>query len=123
MKPKFHYGGQALIEGVMMRGQHHVAIAVRRPDGDITVKAQSLSSIYVGRWRQWPMSRGVIMLAETFTLGLRALLYSAKMAIGEEEDMPKGAATGAVVVALLFAVGLFFVLPYLLGRFLIPQSA
>ncbi|MDP7470686.1 MAG: DUF1385 domain-containing protein, partial [Dehalococcoidia bacterium] len=110
MKPKFHYGGQALIEGVMMRGQHHVAIAVRRPDGDITVKAQSLSSIYVGRWRQWPMSRGVIMLAETFTLGLRALLYSAKMAIGEEEDMPKGAATGAVVVALLFAVGLFFVL-------------
>ena len=123
VKPKFPYGGQALIEGVMMRSQHHVAIAVRRPDGGITVNAQPLSSIYTGRWRQRPLSRGIIMLAETFTLGIRALLYSAKMAIGEEEDMPKGAAAGAVAVALIFAVGLFFVLPYLLGRFLVPQSA
>ncbi len=123
MKPKFHYGGQALIEGVMMRGQHHAAIAVRRPDGDITVTTQTLSSLYTGRWRQRPLARGIIMLAETFTLGLRALMYSAKVAIGEEEDMPRGAMGGAVLVAMLFAVGLFFVLPYLLGRFLVPQSA
>lgn len=123
MKPEFHYGGQALIEGVMMRGQRHAAIAVRRPGGDIAVTTQTLSSLYTGRWRQRPLARGIIMLAETFTLGMRALMYSAKVAIGEEEDMPRGAMAGAVVVAVLFAVGLFFVLPYLLGRLLGPQSA
>jgi hypothetical protein len=123
VKPQFHYGGQALIEGVMMRGQHHAAIAVRRPSGDIAVTTRALSSLFTGRWRQRPLARGIIMLAETFTLGMRALMYSAKVAIGEEEEMPRGAMGGAVLVAILFAVGLFFVLPYLLGRFLVPQSA
>jgi hypothetical protein len=107
----------------MMRGQRHAAIAVRRPGGDIAVTTQTLGSLYTGPWRQRPLARGMIMLAETFTLGLRALMYSAKVAIGEEEDMPRGAMGGAVLVAMLFAVGLFFVLPYLLGRFLVPQSA
>lgn len=106
----------------MMRGQHHAAIAVRRPGGDITVTTQALSSLYTGRWRQRPLTRGIIMLAETFTLGMRALMYSAKVAIGEEEDMPRGAMAGTVLVAILFAVGLFFVLPYLLGRLLEPQG-
>ncbi len=123
MKPQFHYGGQALIEGVMMRGQRHAAIAVRRPGGDIIVTTQALSSLYTGRWRQRPLARGIIMLAESFTLGMRALMYSAKVAIGEEEAMPRGAMGGAVLVAMLFAAGLFFVLPYLLGRLLVPQSA
>lgn len=118
MKPRFHYGGQALIEGVMMRGQRHVAVAVRRPDGQVAVTTQPLSRLYTGPWRERPLTRGIIVLAETLTIGLRALMYSAQAAIGEEEDMPRGAVTGAVVVAVLFAVGLFFALPYLLARLL-----
>ncbi|MEK7848869.1 MAG: DUF1385 domain-containing protein [Chloroflexota bacterium] len=118
MKSRFHYGGQALIEGVMMRGQRHVAVAVRRPDGQVAVTTQPLNRLYTGPWRERPLTRGIIMLAETLTIGLRALMYSAQAAIGEEEDMPRGAMTGAVVVAVLFAVGLFFALPYLLARLL-----
>lgn len=117
MTEQFHYGGQALIEGVMIRGQRGVTLAVRCPDGTITQASLPLSSFYAGRLRRLPLSRGIVVLAETLTLGMRALMYSARVSLGEDE-IPKGAMGGTVAFALLFAVALFFALPYFLSRLL-----
>jgi len=117
----FHYGGQAVMEGVMMRGREHVSIAVRRPNGDISVISQPLSQLYKGRVRNWPLIRGIIVLIETLALGIQALLHSAQVAAAEEDE--KGISPlllwGSVVVAVVFAVALFFVAPLLLTRYLI----
>lgn len=120
MKREFYYGGQALIEGVMMRGQRHSSFAVRRPNGSIALATLPLHPLYSGSLRRAPLLRGILVLAETLTLGMRALIYSAKAAIGEEEEIPKGAMGGVVLFALLFAVALFFVFPYLISRLLAP---
>jgi uncharacterized protein YqhQ len=117
----FHYGGQAVMEGVMMRGRENVSIAVRRPDGDISITSQPLSQLYKGRFRNWPLIRGIIVLIETLALGIQALLHSAQVAAAEEDE--KGISPlllwGSVVVAVAFAVALFFVAPLLLTRYLI----
>ena len=117
----FHYGGQAVMEGVMMRGRQNVSIAVRRPDGDISVISKPLSQLYKGRVRNWPLIRGIIVLIETLALGTQALLHSAQIAAAEEDE--KGISPlllwGSVAVAVAFAVALFFVAPLLLTRYLI----
>ena len=122
MKEKpFYYGGQAVIEGVMMRGRQNIAVAVRRPDGEIAVTSQPLAQLYKGRLRNWSLIRGIIVLIETLALGTQTLLYSAQVAAAEEDE--KGISPvllwGSVVIAIAFAVGLFFVLPLLLTRYLI----
>ena len=116
MAKTFHYGGQALIEGVMMRGRENMAVAVRLPDGGIKVVCQSVPHIYSGRLRETPFVRGVIMLVETLSLGLRALMFSADAQTGEAEELNKGAMWGTLLLALGFAVALFFVAPLLLSR-------
>ena len=63
------YGGQAVIEGVMIRGQRNIAIAVRRPDGSIALKRQPLTPIFTGRLRRIPLVRGVIAMAENADAG------------------------------------------------------
>lgn len=116
----FYYGGQAVIEGVMMRGREHIAIAVRRPDGQIEVASQPLASIYRGRLRNMPFVRGLIVLIETLALGIKALLHSARIAAAEEDSkISPGMLWGSVAVAIAFAVALFFVLPLLVTRYLI----
>ena len=104
-----------------MRGRQNIAVAVRRPDGDITVTSQPLASLYKGRLRNLPLIRGIIVLIETLTIGISALLYSAQVAAAEEDE--KGISPlmlwGSVVIAIAFAVGLFFILPLLLTRYLI----
>src|SRR3990170_2549990 len=80
-----YYGGQALIEGVMIRGPHNVVVACRRPDGEIAVRREALSGLYSGALRRIPFLRGVIVLWETLALGMRALLFSSNVAMGEEE--------------------------------------
>ena len=122
---EFHYGGQALIEGVMIRGRSHLAIAVRRPDGTIHLLTQPLGKLVTGRLRQLPLTRGVVVLGETLALGMKALLYSAQIALGEEEgqEFPQGLAWGTVAFALVIGVGLFFVLPLLLARLLSPLAS
>jgi len=82
----FYYGGQAVIEGVMMRGERDLAMSVRRPDGKLEVIKQPLSNIYKGRLRKTPLVRGVIVLIETLILGTQALLQSAQIASAEEEE-------------------------------------
>ena len=111
---KFSYGGQAVIEGVMMRGAHTAAIAARNPEGQIVVHEQPLNKALYRSWiARTPFVRGVVGLWDAMGLGTRALMWSADIAIGEEEDVnfngPIGFAT--IAISLLIGVGIFFLLP------------
>ena len=123
---KFYYGGQAIIEGVMMRGRKIMVTAVRRPGGELVIDAQSLATIYTGRLRKVPLIRGVIVLIETLALGIKVLLYSANVALEEEEEKISGGQIWMlVVVSLAFAVALFFMAPLFLTKLFdsyIPSS-
>jgi uncharacterized protein YqhQ len=115
-------GGQAVLEGVMMRGVSTWAVAVRKPEpedapegtlGEIAVTTSLLVS-WTKRRRAYrlPVIRGVVALAESLGIGLKALGISANAQLPEsEQEISGGAWAGTVVVALVFAVGLFFVLP------------
>ncbi|TLM81432.1 MAG: DUF1385 domain-containing protein, partial [Actinobacteria bacterium] len=114
-----HIGGQAVIEGVMMRGKYNWAVAVRTSDGNIHVEQHDLGS-HPGRrpWTQWPIVRGVVALVDTMSLAMRALSVSAKMAgETEEEQLTEKEVGGVMVVALVIAVGLFMILPNVIARF------
>lgn len=114
MDQKFNYGGQAVLEGVMMRGSHNMAVAVRAPDGKIVIHEQPItSSLYNGFWSKVPFVRGLGMLWDSLGLGMRALTFSADIAVGDEAEFSGPVAWGTIVVALAFAVGLFFLTPRL----------
>ena len=116
----FYYGGQAVMEGVMMRGRKSVAVAVRRPNGEISLTSQPLASMYKGHARNWPFIRGIIVLIETLALGTQTLLHSAQIAAAEEEEnLSPTMLWGTVAVAVAFAVALFFVAPLLITRYLV----
>ena len=105
MARPFNYGGQAVLEGVMIRGRRRMAVAVRRPEGDITLRVESLGGVYSGRLRRIPFLRGVIVLWETLALGTRALLFSSNVALGEDEKEISGPALwGTVGLALAFVI-------------------
>jgi uncharacterized protein YqhQ len=116
------YGGQAVLEGVMMRGPSCWAVAVRRPDGAIEEVARSVSSP-MKRHRVWrlPVIRGVIALGESLAIGFRALAISANVAAREEDDegevvteISRGQIVFSFVIAIGFALMLFKVGPALL---------
>jgi uncharacterized protein YqhQ len=110
----FHYGGQAVIEGVMMRGRRLVAVAVRRPEGDIALRLESLGGLYTGPVRRIPFLRGIIVLWETLALGTKALLFSSNVALGEEEkEISRPVLWGTVLLALTFVIAIIFVGPVL----------
>ena len=114
MAQKHTYGGQAVLEGVMIRGRDHVSVAVRRPDGSIALQCRPLSTLFTGPLRRLPLIRGVIVLVETLALGMRALSYSANVGMeAEGEEMGKGGMAAMIGFSVLFAVGLFFVVPVL----------
>ncbi len=119
-----YYGGQAVIEGVMIRGPEHMAVAVRHPRGHIVTHAERLHGIYTGRARRIPLVRGVVVLWETLALGMRALNFSSRVAFeeetegGEPVEFPERAFLGTMVVALLFVIGVFFAAPILLANLL-----
>jgi len=121
MEKSFHYGGQAVMEGVMIRGKEGVAISVRQPNGELNTVRQPLASIYKGRLREMPFVRGVIALVETLVLGTRALLHSAQVAAEEEgeEKIPAALLWGTVAVSLALGVALFFMVPLFATRYLI----
>ena len=122
MADRFRYGGQAVIEGVMMRGRKAMITVVRRPKGELGMDIQSLSSIYTGWMRQTPLIRGIIALIEALVLGVKTLVYSANVSLEEEEDEKiSGWLVGAMVaLSLLLAVVLFFIAPLFLTRLLNP---
>jgi uncharacterized protein YqhQ len=107
-------GGQAVLEGVMMRGVSVWAVAVRKPDGEIEVTSEPLVS-WAKRHRvlRWPVIRGVVALAESLKIGFRALAISANAQLDPEEQEEIGGFTWGVTIAfsLVLAIGLFFVIP------------
>lgn len=141
----FNYGGQAVIEGVMMRGSKAFAVAVRNPYDDIVIHVQPLNQrLYGGRLLKIPFLRGILGLWDALGLGMRALMFSADVALEEEEDessaptrkvevqltaddgsivtaeRPAPAFSGAaqwgmVAFSLSLSIGLFFALPALVG--------
>lgn len=110
-------GGQAVLEGVMMRGVTTWAVAVRKPDGEIGVTTETIVS-WARRHRvlRWPVIRGVIALAESMKIGFSALGISANAQLSEEDaedEVEIGGLAWAttVVISLAMAIGLFFVVP------------
>ena len=112
---QFSYGGQAVIEGVLMRGANTMAIAVRDPEGRIVIHEQPLNKhLYRGKIAKTPFVRGIVGLWDAMGLGTRALMWAADVALGEdEEDISFNGPIGFATVAfsLVIGVGIFFFLP------------
>jgi uncharacterized protein YqhQ len=105
------YGGQALIEGVMMRGRKACAVAMRAPDGKIITKTELLGSIYKSGIAKIPFLRGLVMLWDSLGLGMRALTDSANLQSGEEEKLEGPALYVTLVLTFIVAIGIFFLIP------------
>ena len=115
----FFYGGQAVIEGVLMRGQDHYAVAARRPDGSITVISDPLRSrVSTSSFWKAPFLRGIAGLIEMLALGMRALQWSANVQLGEDAEISTGTLRTTVAVSVVFALGLFIGLPLLIASLL-----
>ena len=103
----------------MIRGQRNVCVAVRRPDGTVAVRQQPLSPIFTGAVRRVPLVRGVIALAETLTLGMKALNFSANVGMeAEGEELGGWAMAMMMAVSLAFAIGVFFLAPLFASEWL-----
>ncbi|MEE8443158.1 MAG: DUF1385 domain-containing protein [Dehalococcoidia bacterium] len=118
-QPPFFYGGQAVIEGVMIRGRRFLCVAVRRPTGQLTASLTPLNTLYTGPVRRIPLVRGVVVLAETMVLGMKALMYSTNVSLEQEgQEMGKWSMGLMLAVSLGFAVGVFFLLPLFVIQFI-----
>lgn len=124
-QPTHIYGGQAVIEGVMIRGRDYFGLAVRREDGSIELHHEPLSALYNGRPRRWPLVRGFLTLLETMLLGIKALQLSANMAAMDrdpdaEEGIPAWVMASTLGISLVFGIGLFFITPLMIAWALNP---
>jgi uncharacterized protein YqhQ len=124
---KFHYGGQAVIEGVMIRGEKNMVTVVRKPDGEMVVDKQPLAKLYTGRLRSMPLIRGIIVLIESLVFGVQTLTYSANIALGDENKNTKKQESGwmiwiALAFSLAFGVALFFLAPLYLTKWIGIQT-
>ena len=122
MGQPFNYGGQAVIEGVMMRGSRMLAVALRHPEGHIMVETEPLNeALYRGPISRIPFLRGLVMLWDALGLGMKALMMSADVAMGEEVSLSGPVGWGTALVGVGMGVGLFMVLPsFLVGLLAIP---
>src|SRR5437879_10125335 len=123
--PKISYGGQAVLEGVMMRGRTFMAVAVRAPDKSIVVTSEPLPKhLYSGIIQKIPLVRGMTMLWDALGLGMKALMFSADIQMAgdgtdpaaevkpsEPASLSKPLAWTTIVVSLIFGIGVFFVTP------------
>lgn len=112
------YGGQAVMEGVMMRGKEHVAMAVRAPDGQILTYQEALPPLYRSKWMSVPFLRGVLGLWDSMNLGMRFLTKSSNMVNGEDEQIEGKELVLTVLLSLVLGIGLFFLLPALVSGWL-----
>ncbi len=118
--PRFTYGGQALIEGVMMRGRDTVAVALRHPDGRIVWASERLDSglVHGHRAARWPFVRGLVVLYETLVMGTRWLIRSAGLQAEEEGvEIGRGAVALMLGITAVLGIGLFFLLPLVIATF------
>ena len=111
------YGGQAVIEGVMMRGKKAVAIAMRNPDNEIVIHNEPLGSIYKSRLVNVPFLRGLVMLWDALILGMRALTISANTQTGEDEQLEGPLLYITLGISLTIGVAIFFLAPAAFGQF------
>src|SRR6476659_2017568 len=112
-RPRYAYGGQALIEGVLMRGRDAIAVALRHPDGRIVYATEQLESGFRGKpAAKWPFVRGLVVLYETLVIGTRWLIRSANVQ-GEDDgvELGKGSVALMLGLTLVAGVGVFFLLP------------
>ena len=109
------YGGQAVIEGVMMRGRNSFAIAMRAPDGNIVVHKESLAAVYRSWITKVPFLRGTILLWDALGLGMKALTLSANTQTGEEEKLEGPALYLTLGTSMALGIGLFVLLPASVG--------
>jgi len=123
---KINIGGQAVIEGVMMRAPRSVAIAVRRPSGEIVIKKEEVIPLSE-RFPlvKLPIMRGAVALFASLIIGIKALNFSANEAMVEEEgpekeELSSWAMAGTMAVAFGFGILLFFILPLYLTKLLVP---
>jgi len=120
----FNYGGQAVIEGVMMRGSRTLAIALRNPAGQIVVETEHLNEkLYRGPISRIPLLRGLLMLWDTLGLGMKAIMMSADVAAGDDVSLEGPATWGTIILGLGLGIGLFMVLPSFLVGLLDPYIA
>jgi uncharacterized protein YqhQ len=112
------YGGQALLEGILMRGANYVAAAFRLPDGSIDIVSEKLSGIYNSKIRKIPFLRGLIVLWDALVLGTRFLTLSANAQTGEDEKIEGPTLYITLFFSLSLAVVLFFIVPAALGQWL-----
>ena len=107
------------MEGVMMRGQRYMAVAVRAPSSEIVLRSEELPKrLYQSRITRIPFLRGSLMLWDTLGLGMRALMFSADVAMGEEDvKLSKPVAWTTAAIGIILGIGLFFVLPVVLTAF------
>mgnify|MGYP003324355213 CR=1 FL=1 len=113
--PVTTYGGQAVIEGVMIRGKKFYSLAVRRPDGTISTTVEPISSYFIGSLRRVPFVRGILVLAETLTIGVKALHKSSLLAMETDEiaddTISNLTLIGTIIISLAIGIGIFFILP------------
>ena len=116
---RFSYGGQALIEGVLMRGRDAIAVALRHPDGRIVYATERLDAGFHGtRWSRWPLIRGLVVLYETLVVGTRWLVRSANVQAEEEGvELGKGSIILMLTLTLAAGIGIFFLLPLFVATF------
>ena len=115
---RFAYGGQALLEGVLMRGQNAIGVAVRGPDGQIFGAQEPLNSLlHRSRYARAPFFRGLVLLYETLVIGTRWLMRSGSLAAaGEGVAMGRGTLAITFGTTIAIAVGLFVLLPLFLAQ-------
>lgn len=143
---KTHIGGQALIEGVMMRGHHAWALAVRKPDGTLYEEVFPLDAAKRQGWKSWPLVRGCFALIDSLLLGFKALELAANQAFSETENKETGeASTGkaasdkgtqaheegfshgemilSIMLGLVLAIALFVVIPAAISQLIVGDYA
>jgi uncharacterized protein YqhQ len=111
--PRYNYGGQALIEGVLMRGRDAIAVAFRHPDGRIVYATERLDTgLHAKRWAKLPLVRGLVVLYETLIVGTRWLVRSASLQAADEGvELGKGSIALMLTLTLVAGIGVFFLLP------------
>lgn len=122
MVEKISIGGQAVIEGVMMRSPQWLATAVRKPSGEIVYKKTKISSNR-GKLAKIPFVRGAVSLFDALVMGIKELTFSANQSeVEEEEQITQKEAVMTTVVSLALGIGLFVVLPSLIGSFIFSNN-
>jgi len=113
-KPRPSIGGQAVLEGVMMRGPASWSVACRKPDESIAVEKHDLPTLAQRHtWLRWPFFRGVLVLGESLAIGIKALMISANHALEEEEQLSDKQLGWTMTVAMVMFSAVFIALPVL----------